>query len=87
MEHAIVAALRKTCEGHVNGDPGLNQTSAWPIYMYTGQDRGASDTNSYFREVSRRRGGSEQQAEPRCMRYGRASGSAGGCMPQLPGFE
>ena len=22
------------------GDPGLNRTSAWPIYMYTGQDRG-----------------------------------------------
>ena len=39
-EHAIVAALRKVRKGHVNGDPGVNQTSAWPIYMYTGQDRG-----------------------------------------------
>ena len=41
-EHAIVAALRKARKGHVNGDPGLNRTSAWPIYMYTGQDRGVS---------------------------------------------
>ena len=41
-EHAIVAALRKARKGHVNGDPGLNRTSAWPIYMYTGQDRGAN---------------------------------------------
>ena len=39
-EHAVVAALRQSCKGHVKGDPGLNRTSAWPIYMYTGQDRG-----------------------------------------------
>ena len=39
-EHAIVATLRKARKGHVNGDPGLNQTSAWPVYMYAGQDRG-----------------------------------------------
>ena len=39
MEHAIVAALRKALKGHVNGDPRLNQTSAWPIYMNTGKDR------------------------------------------------
>ena len=36
----MVAALRKALKGQVNGDPWLNQTSAWPIYMYTGQDRG-----------------------------------------------
>ena len=40
-EHAIVATLRKARKGHMNGDPGLNQTSASPIYMYAGQDRGA----------------------------------------------
>ena len=30
---------KKARKGQVNGDPGLNQTSAWPVYMYTCFDR------------------------------------------------
>ena len=41
----------------MNGDPGLNRTSAWPIYMYTGQDRGD-------KENSRKRRGTTPRGKP-----------------------
>ena len=50
-EHTIDAALLKACKGHVNGDPGLNQTSARPIYMYTGQDHGDSPWKAGFQKI------------------------------------
>ena len=34
-------------KGHENGDPGLNQTSVWPIYMYAGQDRGVGQRRKF----------------------------------------
>ena len=39
-----------------------------------------------FGKVSKRRGGSERQEEPRCTQSKGVSGSAGSCIPQLPRY-